>query len=69
MPVALGNSGVGELPLLGTALGACIGGAYVFWETHQNKKKVMAGKELQPEDRLTTAMLGGILFPITMFWL
>lgn len=60
---------MGELPLLGTALGACIGGAYVFWDTHRNKKKVLAGYELAPEDRLSTAMLGGILFPITMFWL
>lgn len=62
------NAGVGELPLLGTALGACIGGAYVFWDTARSKKQVIAGKELQPEDRLSTAMLGGILFPITMFW-
>lgn len=62
------NSGVGELPLLGTALGACLGGAYVFWETHRNKKKVLGGKELKPEDRLSTAMIGGLLFPVTMFW-
>lgn len=60
------NSGVGELPLIGTALGAWLGGAYVFWDSHRNKKKILAGHELTPEDRLPMAMLGGILFPITM---
>lgn len=62
------NAGVGELPLIGTVLGACIGGAYVFYVSAQEKKKVIAGVQRSPEDRLPVAMVGGILFPITMFW-
>ncbi|KAK5168286.1 uncharacterized protein LTR77_006855 [Saxophila tyrrhenica] len=62
------NAGVGELPLIGTVVGAVFGGMYVFWDTNQNKKKVLAGHQLVPEDRLPMAMLGGVMFPITMFW-
>ncbi|KAI7217711.1 MFS transporter [Hortaea werneckii] len=62
------NAGVGELPLIGTVIGACIGGAYVFWNSNQEKKKTLAGITRTPEDRLSVAMIGGILFPVTMFW-
>ncbi|TKA28618.1 hypothetical protein B0A50_02945 [Salinomyces thailandicus] len=62
------NAGVGELPLIGTVLGACLGGAYVFWNSNQDKKKTLAGVIRTPEDRLPAAMIGGILFPATMFW-
>ncbi|KAK5120946.1 hypothetical protein LTR85_005730 [Meristemomyces frigidus] len=62
------NAGVGELPLIGTVIGACIGGAYVFWNSNQEKKKTLAGVARKPEDRLPVAMIGGILFPVTMFW-
>jgi len=62
------NSGVGELPLIGTAIGACIGGAIVFYTSSRDKKKMLAGVPRTPEDRLPLAMLGGILFAITMFW-
>lgn len=61
------NAGVGELPLIGTVFGAVIGGAYVFYVTHQDRKKMMAGHVHRPEDRLPMAMVGGILFPITMY--
>lgn len=60
------NSGVGELPLIGTVVGAVIGGAYVFYDSAQNKKKVLAGHPRRPEDRLNLAIIGGILFPVTM---
>lgn len=60
------NSGVGELPLVGTVCGAIIGGVYVLWDSHQNKKKMLAGHKFIPEDRLPMAMIGGILFPVTM---
>lgn len=60
------NSGVGELPLIGTVIGACLGGAIVFYASHLDKKKIKAGHQSQPEDRLPMAMIGGILFPITM---
>ncbi|KAK3068497.1 hypothetical protein LTR53_013884 [Teratosphaeriaceae sp. CCFEE 6253] len=62
------NAGVGELPLIGTVIGACIGGGYVFYDSAQTKKKVLAGIKQKPEDRLPLAMIGGVLFPITMFW-
>lgn len=62
------NSGVGELPLIGTVIGAVLGGMYVFWDSQQIRKKTEAGHKLVPEDRLPMAMLGGVLFPATMFW-
>lgn len=61
------NAGVGELPLIGTVVGACFGGAYVFWVSSQDKKKILAGETRRPEDRLSVAMVGGILFPLSMF--
>lgn len=60
------NSGVGELPLLGFVLGAFMGGAGVFYSSHRDRKRVLAGQEMRPEDRLPMAMVGGIIFPITM---
>lgn len=60
------NPGVGALPLLGFSIGSLIGGAAVFYRSHLDGKKVAAGKVLQPEDRLPLAMVGGIIFPITM---
>lgn len=66
------NAGVGELPLLGTVIGALLGGAIVFMDTRRRKKRVERGEakleDMQPEDRLPLAMLGGIGFPLTMFW-
>jgi len=62
------NSGVGELPLIGTAIGAVIGGAIVFANSKRDVKKAVAGHKAVPEDRLIIAMIGGVLFPVTMFW-
>jgi DHA1 family multidrug resistance protein-like MFS transporter len=62
------NVGVGELPLLGTVIGAVIGGAIVFANTTRERKKLESGHKAVPEDRLLLAMLGGIMFPVTMFW-
>jgi len=62
------NAGVGELPLIGTVIGAVIGGLFIFYTSAQDKKKVLAGHVRAPEDRLYVAMIGGILFPVTMFW-
>jgi DHA1 family multidrug resistance protein-like MFS transporter len=61
------NSGVGQLPLIGTVVGACFGGAYVFYVSAQDKKKILAGHVRRPEDRLIVAMVGGIMFPLSMF--
>lgn len=62
------NAGVGELPLVGTIVGACIGGVILFGLSAREKAKERAGHLLVPEDRLPAAMVGGILFPTTMFW-
>jgi MFS transporter, DHA1 family, multidrug resistance protein len=62
------NSGVGELPLIGTALGASLGGLIVFLFSQKDKKKMQNGITIKPEDRLPIAMIGGIAFPVTMFW-
>jgi hypothetical protein len=62
------NAGVSELPLIGTVIGACLGGAIIFLNTARERKRVEAGHQMTPEDRLLMAMLGGVLFPVTMFW-
>lgn len=62
------NSGVGELPLIGTIIGAVLGGICVFMVTAHDRKKEEAGYKRRAEDRLPLAMAGGILFPVTMFW-
>ncbi|KAK4560581.1 hypothetical protein LTR86_005778 [Recurvomyces mirabilis] len=62
------NAGVGELPLIGTVVGAVLGGLYVFYDSSKYKKRVLAGEKMQPEARLPVAMIGGVMFPITMFW-
>lgn len=62
------NSGVGELPLIGTAIGALVGGMIVFWTSHHDRKKMEAGYQRRAEDRLPLAMAGGVMFAVTMFW-
>ncbi|KAH8655253.1 major facilitator superfamily domain-containing protein [Xylariales sp. PMI_506] len=62
------NSGVGELPLLGTVVGACIGAVIVLVDSKHKAKMMENGKTLKPEDRLPLAMIGGIGFAVTMFW-
>ncbi|KAH9908874.1 major facilitator superfamily domain-containing protein [Xylariomycetidae sp. FL2044] len=62
------NSGVGELPLIGQTIGACIGAVIVVIDSRQKAKKIENGGQLKPEDRLTLAIIGGIGFPVAMFW-
>ncbi|GLI79736.1 hypothetical protein PoHVEF18_008077 [Penicillium ochrochloron] len=66
------NSGVGELPLLGTVVGALFGGAIVLADTRMRQKKIDQGitkmEDSEPEDRLPLAIGGGIAFALTMFW-
>lgn len=66
------NSGVGELPLVGTIVGAILGGFIVMYDTNRRKKKIESGEakmeDMEPEDRLPLAMIGGVGFPVTMFW-
>jgi DHA1 family multidrug resistance protein-like MFS transporter len=66
------NAGVGELPLIGSVVGALIGGCVVLVDTRLRQKKIERGEkkieDTVPEDRLTLAMMGGIGFAATMFW-
>lgn len=66
------NSGVGELPLIGSVVGALFGGLIVLIDTQIRQGKIERGEkkaeDAVPEDRLTLAIIGGIAFPITMFW-
>ncbi|KAI1262769.1 MFS general substrate transporter [Xylariaceae sp. FL1019] len=62
------NAGVGELPLLGTAIGAAIGSVITVIDSRMKAKKLKNGGKIVPEDRLTLGILGGVGFPITMFW-
>ncbi|KAH7322575.1 major facilitator superfamily domain-containing protein [Stachybotrys elegans] len=66
------NSGVGELPLLGTVVGAVLGGVVVLFDTQRRKKKIQRGEarleDMEPEDRLPLVMIGGVGFAVTMFF-
>jgi multidrug resistance protein len=66
------NTGVGELPLIGTVVGALAGGAVVLIDTRIRQKKIDRGErkmeDATPEDRLPLAMIGGIGFAAGMFW-
>lgn len=66
------NSGVGELPLIGTVVGALMGGCVVLIDTQIRQRKINRGEmkmeDATPEDRLPLAMIGGIGFAISMFW-
>lgn len=59
--------GVSELPLLGSVIGACIGGIIVLLYSRRAARLLAAGREHKPEHRLPLAMLGGIGFALTMF--
>ncbi|USW50136.1 Putative major facilitator superfamily, MFS transporter superfamily [Septoria linicola] len=61
------NTGLSELPLLGIIVGSVIGGLGVFWMTRIDQAKAIKGHQRVPEDRLPLAMMGGILFPMSMF--
>ncbi|KFH48690.1 putative transporter-like protein [Hapsidospora chrysogenum ATCC 11550] len=66
------NAGVGALPLLGTAIGAMFGAFMVVYDTRRRRMKIESGhaqmEDMEPEDRLPLAMVGGVGFPLTMFW-
>jgi len=62
------NSGLGELPLIGSIVGALFGGSLIILNATRERKKLAQGWVRCPEDRLPLGMLGGVLFPVTMFW-
>jgi multidrug resistance protein len=66
------NPGVGQLPLLGTVIGALFGAAIVLVDTRIRQRKIELGiikqENVVPEDRLPLAIGGGIGFALAMFW-
>lgn len=62
------NTGVGELPLIGTVIGACLGGLAMFINSQIYQRKLTKSYKSVPEDRLPGAMVGGIMFAVTIFW-
>ena len=45
-----------------------VGGVIVFYFSHKDGQKIKAGIPRKAEDRLPVAMIGGVIFPVTMFW-
>jgi MFS transporter, DHA1 family, multidrug resistance protein len=60
---------VGELPLIGVVIGACLGGLVLFiFSAREKRKTKRTGHLASLEDRLPAGMIGGVLFTVTMFW-
>ncbi|ROT43782.1 putative MFS multidrug transporter [Sodiomyces alkalinus F11] len=63
------DAGAGQLPLIGTIAGAVPGTILIFMDTRRRRKLVEKNVRLEPEDRLLLAAVGGVGFPVAMFWL
>jgi hypothetical protein len=63
------NTGIGELPLLGTVIGAFLGGlALYIFALKDQKNPSRKNKTSTPEDRLLGAMAGAVLLVVSVFW-
>jgi MFS family permease len=62
------NAGVGELPLIGTIVGACLGGVVLFLDSFRQQNKNRGHRNSVPEDRLPAGMVGGVMFAASIFW-
>jgi hypothetical protein len=62
------NAGVGELPLIGTIIGACLGGIALFLDSFRGSKRNKDHSKPVPEDRLPAGMVGGVMFAASIFW-
>ncbi|ODV97130.1 hypothetical protein PACTADRAFT_74695 [Pachysolen tannophilus NRRL Y-2460] len=63
------KAGVSELPYLGLVIGMLIGGLYCMYvEKSCNEKMKANNNKPVPEARLPPIMVGGIAFPIGLFW-
>jgi MFS transporter, DHA1 family, multidrug resistance protein len=65
------NAGVGELPLIGVVVGACLGGSLLYLLSMRESRQTLSDDHhptRTPESRLPAAMIGGVLFAITIFW-
>ncbi|KAI2701352.1 hypothetical protein CBS147332_7954 [Penicillium roqueforti] len=54
------NAGVGELPLIGTVIGACLGGLALFINSQIYQRKLTKSYKSVPEDRLPGSIVGGV---------
>ncbi len=61
------NQGEGGLAFLGIALGMMMSIVYSIYSNHRYLAKSKKGKG-RPEERLPSAILGGIAIPISLFW-
>lgn len=59
---------MGELPLVGLIVGAAFGALIVLWDTRYQAKKIKQGIAIRAEDRLRTALFGGPMLALAMFW-
>jgi MFS transporter, DHA1 family, multidrug resistance protein len=63
------NLGVGALPFIAIIVGAAIGGSIIAYLTLTRfKQKMLTAGRVIPEERLVAMAIGGIFFPIGMFW-
>lgn len=62
------NTGVGQLPLIGTIVGSFLGALGVAVDSAMQVKKLKRGVKLVPEDRLPATMGGGVILFVSMFW-
>ncbi|PHH71786.1 hypothetical protein CDD82_6334 [Ophiocordyceps australis] len=62
------NEGVGQLPLLGAVAGAIAAALLIVWDTMRRNRKHKTHTTLEPEDRLLVSIIGGVGFPIALFW-
>jgi MFS family permease len=59
---------IAQLPLIGAVVGALIAACILLYDTRWRAKMALTTKVNNPERRLYMAMIGGITFPIAMFW-
>jgi MFS transporter, DHA1 family, multidrug resistance protein len=62
------NNGVGALPFLAVTIGACLGCLIIILFIPRYQRKIIQANGPVPEERLIPMMIGGILFPIGLFW-
>jgi multidrug resistance protein len=62
------NDGVGALPFLAVTIGALIGCIVIVLFIPRYQRKMIEHNGPVPEERLIPMMIGGILFPIGLFW-
>ncbi|CAF9903599.1 MAG: hypothetical protein GOMPHAMPRED_000417 [Gomphillus americanus] len=64
------SPGLGSLPFLAIIIGVVIGGSIIVYLTRTRYKRKLeeSGGKPVPEERLPAMILGGMFFPIGLFW-